>query len=96
MQEQAALAECRARTAESSVASEVERRCAAVLSNRALWPPQLRDEVESLESRHAKLEVEHRAAVLRAEAATQAELHAREELSTKVGRWVTVVAWLVG
>ncbi|GLC35111.1 hypothetical protein PLESTM_000280600 [Pleodorina starrii] len=82
-EEQAALAECRARAAESSIAAEVERRCGAVLSSRALWPPQLREEVEGLEARAAKLEGEAAGAAQAAEAARAAEGAAREELRVK-------------
>ncbi|EFJ44059.1 hypothetical protein VOLCADRAFT_95760 [Volvox carteri f. nagariensis] len=81
--EHAALAECRARAAESSIASEVERRCGAVLSSRALWPPALREEVEALEARLAAAEAERGMAVQRAEAAARAEGELREQLGTK-------------
>ncbi|GIL82516.1 hypothetical protein Vretifemale_11337 [Volvox reticuliferus] len=82
-EEHAALAECRARVAESSIAAEVERRCGAALSSRALWPPALRDEVDRLEARVGKAEAALAAAEQRAEAAIRTEAELREQLSVK-------------
>lgn len=45
-QEHLHAAESRARAAESSVAAEVSRRVATALSSRALWPADLREEVQ--------------------------------------------------
>ncbi|GLI70689.1 hypothetical protein VaNZ11_015629 [Volvox africanus] len=82
-EEHAAVAECRARAAESSIAAEVERRCGTALSSRALWPPALRDEVDCLEARLGRAEAALSAAEQRAEVAIRTEAELREQLHVK-------------
>ncbi|KAG2445730.1 hypothetical protein HXX76_000336 [Chlamydomonas incerta] len=76
-------AEARARAAEASVSAEVERRCGAVLSSRALWPAALRDEVTGLERRAAELDLALATATRNADTATREAREARAQLQTK-------------
>eukprot|EP00198_Chlamydomonas_reinhardtii_P013003 XP_001702340.1 predicted protein [Chlamydomonas reinhardtii] len=76
-------AEGRARAAEAAVSAEVERRCSAVLSSRALWPAALREEVTGLERRAAELDVALATATRNADTAGREAREVRAQLLIK-------------
>ncbi|KAG2451383.1 hypothetical protein HYH02_003985 [Chlamydomonas schloesseri] len=76
-------AEGRARAAEAAVSAEVERRCGAVLSSRALWPAALREEVMGLERRAAELDLALATATRNADTASREAREAQVQLLTK-------------